>query len=74
MAMALEKMKLTRSRKVKIIQEAEENSNMSQNEIVKCFVLPRLSLCNTILRTALILEEEVGVGHILRNKKTYFVK
>jgi hypothetical protein len=62
MAVALKRMKLTTSKKLKIIQEVEENSNMSQNGIVKCFVLPQLSLCNIILRKASILEEECWCG------------
>jgi hypothetical protein len=55
--------KLT-SEKVKIIQEVEKSPTMSRNEIA----LPLWSFSNISLQ---ILEEEVGVGHILRNEKTF---
>jgi hypothetical protein len=45
---------------------------VSQNEIVKSFVLPSLSLSNKIIWKVSILAEEVGVGHILRNLKPYY--
>jgi hypothetical protein len=64
----VERKKLTTSEKVKIISEVEENPTVSQNEIVNCFVLPLLSFSNIILQ---ILEEEVGIGHILRNEQTF---
>jgi predicted transcriptional regulator len=62
MAMVLKRKKLTMNEKVKIIQEVEENPNVSQNEIVKRFVLPLSTLSNIILQKASILEEESRCG------------
>jgi hypothetical protein len=38
---------------------------------VKCFMLPPSSLRNITVQKTSILEEELGVGHILRNEKTF---
>jgi hypothetical protein len=43
MAMLLKRRKIMISEKVKIIQEVAKNQAVSQNEIVKGFVLPPLS-------------------------------
>jgi hypothetical protein len=67
--MALERKRLMKNEKVKIIQEMENNRTLLQNEIAKHSALPSSSLSNTILWKSSILEEKVGEGHILRNKK-----
>jgi hypothetical protein len=58
MAMALKRKKLTKSDKVKIIQEVKKNPTVSRNEIAKHSGLPLLSLSNLILQKASIIEEE----------------
>jgi hypothetical protein len=57
MAMAFKRKKLTKTEKVKIIQVAEKNPTVSQNEIAKHFWLPLSSLSTIILRKASIVEE-----------------
>jgi transposase-like protein len=69
MAMAVKRKKLTKSEKVKIIQEVK-NPTVSRNEIAKHFVLPLSSLNNIILQKASIPEEESQCGaHSEKQKK-----
>jgi predicted transcriptional regulator len=70
MAMALKRKKLTKSDKVKIIQEVEKYPTMSRNEIAKHFRLPPSSLSNIILRKASILEEKSRCGARSEKQKT----
>jgi hypothetical protein len=49
MAVALKRKKLTKSEKVKIIQEVEKNPTVLRNEIAKHCQVPPSSLSNIIL-------------------------
>jgi hypothetical protein len=69
MAVVLKRKKLTINEKMKIIQ-VEKNPTVSQNEIVKRFVLPPASLSNIILQKTSVLEEESWCGeHSERERK-----
>jgi hypothetical protein len=67
MAMALKRKKFIINKEVIIIQEVENNSTVSQNEITDSFELPLSSLNNILLRKASNLEEKSYCGtHYLK--------
>jgi hypothetical protein len=67
--LALKRRKLTINEEEKIIREVEKNPTVLRNEIVKCCVLPPLSLNNITLQKASVLEEENCCGAYSEERK-----